>query len=131
MKQIKIKELRAKTKFTQDDMAETLNISQNAYSLIENGITKLIDEERILIIAQKLNVNPIELGLFDGLGISQIFNDKVENGYINHIENLNADNKELVETLKEELKIKNIHIENILEQNKKLMEQMILLISKK
>ena len=65
------------------------------------------------------------------MGISQIFNDKVENGYINHIENLNADNKELVETLKDELKIKNIQIENLLEQNKKLMEQMILLISKK
>ena len=105
-------------------MAEELHISQNAYCLIENGKTKLIDEERINIIAQKFNVKPVELGVFDGLGVTQNFNEKVEDGYINYIENLHADNKELVFTLKEELQIKNIQIENLHTQNAQLMQQL-------
>ena len=124
MQQTKIKELRLKNNFTQEQMAEELNISQNAYCLIENGKTKLLDEERINIIAQKFNVTPVELGLFEGLGVTQNFNEKVENGYINHIENLHADNKELVFTLKEELQIKNIQIENLHSQNAQLMQQL-------
>ena len=50
----KIKELRLKKQLTQDEIAESLHISQNAYSLIENGKTRLVDEERIKIIAEKL-----------------------------------------------------------------------------
>jgi len=123
MQHNKIKELRSKTKFSQDDMAAALHLSQNAYSLIENGITKLIDKERIAIIAEKLGVSPIELGLFDGLNVNQTFNEKVENGYIHHIENLNTDNKVLQQTLKEELQIKN-------EQIEKLMKQVEILLSK-
>lgn len=124
MQQTKIKALRLKNNFTQEQMAEELHISQNAYCLIENGKTKLIDEERINIIAQKFNVKPVELGVFDGLGVTQNFNEKVEDGYINYIENLHADNKELVFTLKEELQIKNIQIENLHTQNAQLMQQL-------
>lgn len=36
MQRNRIKELRSKTKFSQEDMAAALSISQNAYSLIEN-----------------------------------------------------------------------------------------------
>lgn len=57
MLHIKIKELRLKNNLTQNEMAEALHISQNAYSLIENGKTRLIDIERIDIIAYKLKVN--------------------------------------------------------------------------
>lgn len=124
MQQTKIKELRLKNNFTQEQMAETLHISQNAYSLIENGKTKLLDEERIDIIAKKFNVNPIDLGVFDGLGVTQNFNDKVENGYASYIQTLNADNKELVITLKEELQIKNKQIENLHIQNAQLMQHL-------
>ena len=114
MQQNRIKELRSKTKFSQEDMAAVLNISQNAYSLIENGITRLIDTDRIVIIASKLGVKPINLGLFDGLQVTQIVSDNVENGYINHIENLYADNKALLQTLKDELLIKNNQIETLM-----------------
>ena len=124
MQHNKIKELRSKTKFTQDDMAETLHISQNAYSLIENGITRLVDNERIKLIAEKLGATPLELGIFDGLGVTQTFNDKVENGYINHIENLNTENKELLQTLKEELQIKNTQIAQLMQQVQLLMERL-------
>jgi len=116
MQHNKIKELRSKKKISQDDMAAALHVSQNAYSLIENGITKLIDKERIAIIAEKLGVSPIELGLFDGLNVTQTFNEKVENGYTHYIGNLNADNKELLQTLKEELQIKNGQLENLFKQ---------------
>lgn len=54
----KIKELRLKKHFRQDEIAESLHISQNAYSLIESGKTSLVDKERIKIIAEKLGVNP-------------------------------------------------------------------------
>ena len=119
MHQNKIKEFRAKTKLTQNHMADVLNISQNAYCLIENGTTRLVDTERINIIATTLNASPIELGLLDGLGIIQNFNDKVENGYI---QNLYADNKELTQSLKEELQIKNKQIQQIMEQMQKMIE---------
>ena len=36
----KIKELRKKNNLTQEQMAEALHISQNAYSLIETGKTR-------------------------------------------------------------------------------------------
>ena len=120
----KIKELRIKNKFTQDDMADALHISQNAYSLIENGITRLVDVERIKLIAEKFAVQPAELGLFEKLGVTQHFNEKVENGYINNIQTLNADNKDLLQTLKDELHIKNSQIAQ-------LMQQMQLLIDNK
>jgi transcriptional regulator with XRE-family HTH domain len=112
----RLKELRAKNKFSQDDMAEALHISQNAYSLIENGITRLVDKERINLIAEKLGVTPLELGLFDGLGITQTFNDKVENGYINHIENLYAENNDLISILKAEIENKNNQIQILLDK---------------
>ncbi len=123
MEQTKMKDLRVKNKLTQDDMAAALSISQNAYCLIEKGVTRLVDTDRINIIAKTLNSSPFELGLLDGLGVNQTFNEKVETGYIHHIENLYADNKELVNTLKEELQVKN----KLLEQ---LMQKLELLLHK-
>ena len=118
----KIKDLRIKNKLTQDDMAATLNISQNAYSLIENGVTRLVDIERIKLIAERFGVNPVELGLLDGLGLTQNFNEKVENGYASYIQTLNADNKELLQTLKEELQLKNNQMEHLITQNAELIQ---------
>lgn len=117
----KIKELRLKNHFTQDEMAEELHISQNAYSLIETGKTKLVDEERINIISQKLGVSALELGLFKDVGITQNFNEKVENGYASYIETLNADNKELTHSILEQLKLKDKHIEQLLSENAELL----------
>ncbi len=123
MKLNKIKEQRSKTKFSQEDMAAALNISQNAYSLIENGITRLIDTDRIVIIASKLGVKPIDLGLFDGLHLTQIADDEAKNGYINHIENLYADNKALLQTLKDELLIKKNLIETLMRQTATILNR--------
>jgi transcriptional regulator with XRE-family HTH domain len=115
MVQTKMKDLRVKNNLTQEDMAAALSISQNAYCLIEKGVTRLVDIERINIIAKTLNTSPFELGLLDGLAKTQNFYEKVENAY-NHIENLYADNKDLVNTLKEELQIKNKQLEHLMQK---------------
>jgi transcriptional regulator with XRE-family HTH domain len=123
MQQTRIKELRVKNNYTQEQMAEALHISQNAYSLIENGKTKLLDEERINIIAKKFGVKAIDLGLFEGLGITQNFYEKVENGY-NYIENLHAENKELVIIMRNELQTKNKQLEEMMLQIQSLISKL-------
>lgn len=47
----RIKELRRKHDFSQEEVAERLNMSQNAYSQIESGKTKL-DIERLCQVAE-------------------------------------------------------------------------------
>lgn len=123
MEQTKMKELRVKNNFTQEQMADALHISQNAYSLIESGKTKLVDIERINIISEKLGASALELGLFDGLNITQHFNDKVETGYIGHIENLYS-NKDFLQLFKDELHLKNKQIEEMAEQVRLLISKM-------
>lgn len=55
-----IRNLRKELGYTQQMMADHLHISQNAYSFIENGRTRL-DVERLQKIAQKLNVEVMDL----------------------------------------------------------------------
>jgi transcriptional regulator with XRE-family HTH domain len=43
-----IKELRLKNNLTQNQVAEALHISQNAYCLIEGGKTRLLPKSKIL-----------------------------------------------------------------------------------
>lgn len=55
-----IKAIRLKRKYKQEYMALRLSISQNAYSKIELGMTKLTIE-RVFAIADILDVDPITL----------------------------------------------------------------------
>lgn len=55
-----IRKIRESKDYTQDYLAVKLAISQNAYSKIELGYTK-ITVERLFQIAQILEVNPISL----------------------------------------------------------------------
>ncbi|QKJ31857.1 helix-turn-helix transcriptional regulator [Mucilaginibacter mali] len=59
-----IRKIRESKDFTQDYLAVKLAISQNAYSKIELGYTK-ITVERLFQIAQILEVSPISLIDFD------------------------------------------------------------------
>lgn len=52
----KIKELRKKNGLSQATVAEAINISQNSYSLLESGKTK-IDVERLIILAKLYNIS--------------------------------------------------------------------------
>lgn len=56
----KLRKLRLNKNLSQANIAFMLNISQNAYSLIESGKTK-IDEQRIIQLAKILGVHPYEL----------------------------------------------------------------------
>lgn len=112
MKHNKIKELRIKKGFSQEDIAQVLHVSQNAYSLIENGKTRLVDVERILLISEKFSVNPIELGLFD-----EVLNISEKNQLLK----LDKSAEEIIETLKTDLSKNIIQIKKIVSQNSKLL----------
>lgn len=60
---INIRKIRESKDYTQDYLAVKLNISQNAYSKIELGYTK-ITLERLFQIAQILEVDPVDLITF-------------------------------------------------------------------
>lgn len=55
-----IRRIREQKKVTQEEVARQLNISQNAYSKIENGITQLT-VNHVKQISTALGVSPIEL----------------------------------------------------------------------
>jgi DNA-binding Xre family transcriptional regulator len=57
---VNIRKIRESKDYTQDYLAVKLAISQNAYSKIELGYTK-ITVERLFQIAQILEVNPVDL----------------------------------------------------------------------
>jgi transcriptional regulator with XRE-family HTH domain len=113
MNKNKLKLLRLNSKLTQDEMAEALYISQNAYSLIECGKTRLVDTERIKVIAKKLAVNPMELGLFDELELKPSHQDEDADFITSDLEN-----KRLMPTIL-------IQIEQLLLQNAQLMELIV------
>jgi transcriptional regulator with XRE-family HTH domain len=61
---VNIRKIRESKDYTQDYLAVKLSISQNAYSKIELGYTK-ITVERLFQIAQILEVNPVDLINFE------------------------------------------------------------------
>jgi len=72
----KIRKARELKGFSQDYVAQKLNISQRAYSKIELGEIK-IDNEKIKDISSILEVNPEDLQKFDE---SFIFNNCTQSG---------------------------------------------------
>ncbi|MEO7308766.1 MAG: helix-turn-helix transcriptional regulator [Chitinophagaceae bacterium] len=115
-----IKRLRLEKGISRNEMAKALNIEPNTYSSIETGKTKLIDTDRINLIAHTLGVQPSEL--INTQETHQHFYDKVENGYASFIQTLNADNKELLQSLKDQLFSKDQQIEKLLLQNDRLAQ---------
>ncbi len=113
-----IKRLRLEKGISRNDMAKALNIEPNTYSSIETGKTKLIDTDRINLIAKVLGVEPSEL--INTHETHQYFYDKVENGYASFIQTLNADSKEVFQCLKAQLSSKDEQIEKLIMQNDRL-----------
>lgn len=109
----KIRKLREVKDYSQEYMANRLEISQNVYSKIENGLQKLTTE-RLKRIAEILEVPQEEL-INDDLKIFNIYNNTY--GYI---ENLQEENKELFKKITQQLDF-------LQEQNKnltKIIEQL-------
>lgn len=80
---LRIRKIRELKGYTQDYMAERLNLSQRAYSKIENNDIK-VDWNRIVEISNILEVEPINLVTFDD---SLIFNNCTQSGKLNVIHN--------------------------------------------
>jgi DNA-binding XRE family transcriptional regulator len=74
----KLKELRKIHRYSQDDVAKLLFISQTAYSAIESGRTQVeIDRAQQIAELYEVNINEI----IETNSINMVFNDKVENGF--------------------------------------------------
>ena len=70
----KIKNIRELKNFTQEYMAEKLDISQAAYSKMEKGDTK-ISQDKLNKIAEILEVNPDDITDFDNKKVLNSFNN--------------------------------------------------------
>lgn len=90
---LKIKRLREYRNLTQQYIADKLDISQNAYSKIENGTTK-IRLDRLEQIAKVLDV-PVESIISGEKQVLNIENNTIDKFYA-YIENLHEENKELL-----------------------------------
>lgn len=89
---LRIKKIREYRNYTQQHLADSLNISQNAYSKIESGITKLTTD-RLEEISTILDV-PVETILSSEKQIFNMENNRIDKFY-GYIENLYEENKEM------------------------------------
>ena len=101
---LRIKKIREYRNYTQQHMADKLELSQNAYCKIENGTTKLTTD-RLEAIANILDV-PIESILAGDKQVFNLENNNIEKFY-GHIENLHEENKELMQKQIEYLQMQN------------------------
>lgn len=97
----KIRKIRTLKGYTQDYMATAIDISQRAYSKLENNEIKL-DWERLADISKILEIDPLELISFDD---SLIFHYGAQSGKLNDI------NKQFPEELKEQYERQIGHLE--------------------
>lgn len=88
----RIKHIRESKNFTQEYMAGKLGISQNAYSKIESGQTRLTTD-RMEEISKALDI-PVESLLTDDFKFFNIYNNTY--GYI---DTLQEENKDLIQSL--------------------------------
>lgn len=104
----KIRELKG---YTQDFMASKMNISQRAYSKIENNNIKL-DWDRIVLISKLLEVDPMNLVTFDD---NLIFNNCSQSGKFEIFNNhFPLELKQSYEQRIEELKTEITFLRNLL-----------------
>lgn len=117
----RIKKIRESKNYTQEYVAGKLSISQNTYSKIEGGETKLTTD-RLQEIADILDV-PIE-ELITGETQSFNFNNSHIEKFYGYVENLQEDNKENLRVLHEQIK-------SLSKENERLLGLIEKLIAKK
>ena len=115
----KVRRIREEKQWTQEFIANKLEISQNTYSKIESGSIKLTID-RISELSKILDV-PIEDMLSDDTKTFHLNNKHIEKFYI---ENLQEENKGLVQSLKDQVKY-------LQEENQRLLKLIEISINKK
>ncbi len=115
----KVRRIREEKQLTQDFIAHKLEISQNTYSKIESGSIKLTID-RISELSKILDV-PIEDMLSDDTKTFHLNNNHIEKFYI---ENLQEENKGLVQSLKDQVKY-------LQEENQRLLKLIEISLNKK
>lgn len=111
----KIKKVRQLKGYKQEFLAEKMNISQKQYSLYESNDANL-KWKTIERIAAALEIDPVKLIVFDE---TQIFNNCHQSGNLFLSSNLNnIIDKEFLQELINQLKIKDEQIKSLLDKLK-------------
>lgn len=115
----KIRGLRLLRGFSQENMAESLKISRNAYSEFERNITD-ISESRLIQIAEVLKIRIKDIYNFEENKLF-FFNNSIEKNIL-LIRELNLKNKDLehkIELLEHQLEIQQLKTENVILEKEK------------
>ncbi|MGY4674694.1 helix-turn-helix domain-containing protein [Ursidibacter arcticus] len=87
----KIRMVREMNQWSQEEMAEKMNMSTNGYAKIERGETKL-NLHKLEQIAHIFNIDVLELMNTDGKGVLFLMNEQANNtNYYGNNENLTAE----------------------------------------
>lgn len=113
----KIRTMRQINQWTQEDMADKLNISVNGYAKLENGKTKL-NLEKLQKIAQIFNIDLIELISSKERTFIGLIGDNNHN-----ISNYLGTNEELAQE-NEKLKLVILHKEELLQSKSELITKL-------
>lgn len=134
--QDKIRAIRTQQKISQEQMAERLDLTPQAYSKMESGKTKL-SLDRIQQIAQILNIDVTELIHNNDNGVFLLINENctnenLNNGAIIYHGNQQSINEQELKHDNEKLQLIITHKDEIIEQLKQenaLLKQMLNLLN--
>lgn len=134
--QDKIRAIRTQQKISQEQMAERLDLTPQAYSKMESGKTKL-SLDRIQQIAQILNIDVTELIHNNDNGVFLLINENctnenLNNGAIIYHGNQQSINEQELKHDNEKMQIIITHKDEIIEQLKQenaLLKQMLNLLN--
>lgn len=115
----KLKTLRIAKGLSQEELASAIHLTSNTISNIETGKQKTLDIELLQVFANFYQIPITDLLTENSLTMN--FHQKVENGYASYIQNLNTENKELINSLREQLQSQNIQLAEKGKQIEKLM----------
>ncbi len=109
----KIKKLRELKNLTQEHLAEQLNITQSAYSKIENNEVE-ISYSKLEHIAKVLELSPADVIKFNEHLVFNVMHNKTGNGMVAN--QISPIEKQLYEDLVKALKDENTFLKNILDK---------------
>ena len=119
----KIKNMRKQTGFSQDEMAEKLNMSQQVYSRIENDQKELRSEE-VKKIADFFGKTVEEIDSWDGTFVFNNFG-QTTNGQIQTQNNSSEDQQNNLKSLLEQYKVESLSLKNEVSYLKSIIDRLL------